>query len=193
MPEYFYCPSASFEDPIILPDGRKLLTLKDAADYITKLPKKESDLPEWQTALEVLLQPQRSDDDGADWGHESAEPSCRAGVQSRSQRYPLGEAEAQERHLTVRRPGRPYGRSVLDHGPVAPAVVVGIAAVARRKYEPLRRPMSKVPAANLADVGEGAVRRPEWFVVLVYDERRPAVGFVCGIVGKTLQPRRVRG
>ena len=34
------CP---FEDPIILPDGRKLLTLKDAADYITKLPKKESD------------------------------------------------------------------------------------------------------------------------------------------------------
>ena len=93
----------------------------------------------------------------------------------------------------MRRPGRPYGRSVLDHGPVAPAVVVGIAAVARRKYEPLRRPMSKVPAANLADVGEGAVRRPERFVVLVYDERRPAVGFVCGIVGKTLQPRRVRG
>jgi hypothetical protein len=36
-----------------LPDGRKLLTLKDAADYITKLPKKESDLPEWQTAIEV--------------------------------------------------------------------------------------------------------------------------------------------
>ncbi len=44
-----------FEDPIPLPDGRKLLTLKDAADYITKLPKKVSDLPEWQTAIEVLL------------------------------------------------------------------------------------------------------------------------------------------
>ena len=38
-----------------MPDGRKLLTLKDAADYITKLPKKESDLPEWQTAIEVLM------------------------------------------------------------------------------------------------------------------------------------------
>jgi hypothetical protein len=38
-----------------LPDGRKLLTLKDAADYITKLPKKESDSPEWQAAIEVLL------------------------------------------------------------------------------------------------------------------------------------------
>ncbi len=36
--------STRFEDPIVLPDGRKLLTLKDAADYITKLPKKESDL-----------------------------------------------------------------------------------------------------------------------------------------------------
>ena len=38
-----------------MPDGRKLLTLKDAADYIMKLPKKESELPEWQTAIEVLL------------------------------------------------------------------------------------------------------------------------------------------
>ena len=38
-----------------MPDGRQLLTLKDAADYITKLPKKESDSPEWQTAIEVLL------------------------------------------------------------------------------------------------------------------------------------------
>ena len=47
--------STSFEDPIILPDGRQLLTLKDAADYITKLPKKESDLPEWQTAIEALM------------------------------------------------------------------------------------------------------------------------------------------
>ena len=47
--------STPFEDPIILADGRQVLTLKDAADYVTKLPKKESDLPEWQTAIEVLL------------------------------------------------------------------------------------------------------------------------------------------
>ncbi|MEH2546666.1 hypothetical protein V1283_003311 [Bradyrhizobium sp. AZCC 2262] len=44
-----------FEDPIPLPDGRQLLTMKDAADYIMKLPKKESALPEWQTAIEVLM------------------------------------------------------------------------------------------------------------------------------------------
>ena len=44
-----------FEDPIPLPTGRQLLTLKDAADYVTKLPKKETDLAEWQTAIEVLM------------------------------------------------------------------------------------------------------------------------------------------
>ena len=38
-----------------MPNGRQLLTLQDAANYITGLPKKEFDLPEWQTAIEVLL------------------------------------------------------------------------------------------------------------------------------------------
>jgi hypothetical protein len=47
--------SIPFGDPIILPDGRKLLTLKDAADYITKLPKNETALPEWRTAIEALM------------------------------------------------------------------------------------------------------------------------------------------
>ena len=32
-----------FVDPIILPDGRKLLTLRAAAEYITALPKAEHD------------------------------------------------------------------------------------------------------------------------------------------------------
>ncbi len=47
--------SASFEDPVPLPGGRKLVTLRDAANYITGLPKKESDLPEWQAAIEALM------------------------------------------------------------------------------------------------------------------------------------------
>jgi hypothetical protein len=47
--------STPFYEPIILPDGRNLVTLKDAATYITSLPKKESALPEWQTAIEVLM------------------------------------------------------------------------------------------------------------------------------------------
>ena len=49
-----------FEDPIPLPNGRQLVTLKDPADYIMKLPKKESDLPEWQTAIEVPMLVSRS-------------------------------------------------------------------------------------------------------------------------------------
>ena len=52
--------SREFEDPIPLPGGRKLVTLKDAADYIMSLPKKESALPEWQTAVEVLMLVSRS-------------------------------------------------------------------------------------------------------------------------------------
>ena len=44
-----------FYDPIILPDGRKLLTLRDAAEYITALPKAEQDAADWQVAMETLL------------------------------------------------------------------------------------------------------------------------------------------
>ena len=47
--------SASFEDPIPLPNGRRLLTLKDATSYIMKLPKAEHSAPEWQAAMEALI------------------------------------------------------------------------------------------------------------------------------------------
>jgi hypothetical protein len=38
-------------EPIMLPGGRKLATLRDAALCITKLPKAEHDANEWQTAM----------------------------------------------------------------------------------------------------------------------------------------------
>ena len=44
-----------FYDPIILSDGRKLLTLRDAAEYITQLPKAEHDAADWQVAMETLI------------------------------------------------------------------------------------------------------------------------------------------
>ena len=47
--------SRRFEDPIPLPDGRTLLTLREAADYITKLKKSEQKLNEWQTAIHCLI------------------------------------------------------------------------------------------------------------------------------------------
>jgi hypothetical protein len=46
--------SRKFNEPIMLPDGRVLVTLRDAADYITMLPAKEAALPEWQAAIEGL-------------------------------------------------------------------------------------------------------------------------------------------
>jgi hypothetical protein len=53
--------SRKFEDPIIIaarePRGkeRQLVTLKDAGEYIAKLPKAEHSATEWQTAMEALL------------------------------------------------------------------------------------------------------------------------------------------
>jgi len=47
--------STPFEDTIVLSNGRKLLTLKDAAYYIAKLPKKESDLTQWRVSIEALM------------------------------------------------------------------------------------------------------------------------------------------
>jgi hypothetical protein len=47
--------SRPFDDRILLPRGRQLVTLKDAANYIQKLPKADQDLEEWQTAVEALL------------------------------------------------------------------------------------------------------------------------------------------
>jgi hypothetical protein len=46
--------SRSFDDPIPLPEG-ELVTLEDAGNYITKLPKAEHRAPEWQAAMEALM------------------------------------------------------------------------------------------------------------------------------------------
>ena len=47
--------SRAFDEPIPLPRGRQLVTLKDAAAYIQKLPEAEQQLAEWQAAVEALL------------------------------------------------------------------------------------------------------------------------------------------
>ena len=47
--------STHFDDPISVPKGKPLVTLKDAGNYITKLPKAEHEAPEWQAAMEALI------------------------------------------------------------------------------------------------------------------------------------------
>ena len=43
------------DNPILLPGGRELVTLRDAGDYITSLPRAEQDIEEWQTAIGCLI------------------------------------------------------------------------------------------------------------------------------------------
>jgi hypothetical protein len=55
MPEQRSGWSGEFDEPIAVPDGGTLVTLRDAADYITALPDGRSALPEWQAAIEALM------------------------------------------------------------------------------------------------------------------------------------------
>ena len=41
--------------PIVLPNGKTLLTLEDARRHILKLPQSELDAIAWQVAIEALL------------------------------------------------------------------------------------------------------------------------------------------
>ncbi|UPT93877.1 hypothetical protein J4G48_0031700 [Bradyrhizobium barranii subsp. apii] len=47
--------SRSFDEPIALPDARRLVTLLEAGNYIAALPKKEHAAPEWQAAIQALI------------------------------------------------------------------------------------------------------------------------------------------
>jgi hypothetical protein len=47
--------SARFHDPIQPPKGKPLATLKDAADYVMRLPKRVHDAPHCQLAMEQLI------------------------------------------------------------------------------------------------------------------------------------------
>jgi hypothetical protein len=58
MPEGW---SRIFADPIILQDGRKLLTLRDAGEFITRLPKTKQARPEWRLAAAMLMQAAEDD------------------------------------------------------------------------------------------------------------------------------------
>jgi hypothetical protein len=50
-----------FETPIALGDGRELVTLRDAGEYIASLPAKTAGQTHWQTAAgELLISAERS-------------------------------------------------------------------------------------------------------------------------------------
>jgi hypothetical protein len=45
----------SFNQPVPLPGGRPARTLRDAGNYIKKLPKSEHETPEWRLAIQMLI------------------------------------------------------------------------------------------------------------------------------------------
>jgi hypothetical protein len=47
--------SRAFGESITLPNGKTLVTLRDAASYFTELPKAEHEAFEWQAAMEALI------------------------------------------------------------------------------------------------------------------------------------------
>ena len=47
--------STPFDDPIPLRNGRKLVTLQQAADYVMTLPEKTQHAAHWQIAVENLI------------------------------------------------------------------------------------------------------------------------------------------
>jgi hypothetical protein len=82
-----------FFDPIILPGRKPLVTLRDAAEYITELPKAEHDADEWHDGMEALLLVAEHDGPtmfARDRHHEGIEPSRRTRVQPVAERQAWG-------------------------------------------------------------------------------------------------------
>jgi hypothetical protein len=48
--------SRAFDDPIPLPDGGEIRTLKQAADHILSLPARTAKSPHWQLAMHCLIE-----------------------------------------------------------------------------------------------------------------------------------------
>ena len=78
--------SRRFDEPIILPNGKKLLTLKDAIAWLAKeIPKSEHGMKRVQAAAHCVTEAatlRRADDVCADRHHAGIDPSPRSRVQS---------------------------------------------------------------------------------------------------------------
>jgi hypothetical protein len=89
-----------FNNPIPLPRGRQLVTLKDAANYIVKLPKAEHGMADRDADIALGGRTERANDVYPYRNDASASPQRRAGIQSGSQRAALGETKIEEGRMT---------------------------------------------------------------------------------------------
>jgi hypothetical protein len=44
-----------FDQPVLLPGQQPARTLRDAGNYIKKLPRSDRDTPEWRLAIQMLI------------------------------------------------------------------------------------------------------------------------------------------
>jgi hypothetical protein len=119
--------SRAFFDPIELPNGRQLATLKDAAKYITSLPASEHDLPHWRAAVAALIL-------SAEHGESSADPMLArndTGARSRSAETSTDTAEEGRQEIQA----RPLSDSIFLRSHLAPPLELVVAAV-ERGYAP---------------------------------------------------------
>ena len=47
--------SRAFDAPIVLPDAGEITTLREAGEYVARLPKREHEQPHWQIAIDHLM------------------------------------------------------------------------------------------------------------------------------------------
>jgi hypothetical protein len=85
-----------FDDPIALPDGKKLATLHDAATYGTT---EERIGGNGRPQSDVGRRARQTHDPGADRVYAGIEPAQGSRVQSEPERPPLGQAQAEARSM----------------------------------------------------------------------------------------------
>src|SRR6266436_5050424 len=89
--------SRRFDEPIPLPNGSKLVTLKDAIAWLAKeVPKSEHSMKEVQAAAHCITEAAENDDVRPD-GHDAGDQPAQArGVRSETQKPALGKTQACE-------------------------------------------------------------------------------------------------
>jgi len=95
FPDHLTYKTREFDEPIPVSKDRPLVTLRDAGDHITKLPKVDHTAAEWQAAIEALSRNVgRPNDVCAQRCHEGIEPPHRARIRSITERQASGTPQA---------------------------------------------------------------------------------------------------
>jgi hypothetical protein len=86
--------SRAFDDPIPLPRGRQLVTLKDAANYIMRLPRAEHESPQWH---------HRGADHGGGrpWAVDACAHRCHEGIEPPPSSRPIASRQSRNASKTT--------------------------------------------------------------------------------------------